>query len=125
MEQECVINVEHVRKQFKVYADKGTMLKERVLFASRSQYEIREVLRDITFQVPRGQAVGLIGKNGCGKSTILKMMTRILKPNAGKIVVRGRVSSLIELGAGFSLGHEREGKYLYQCDNFWLEKRGD
>ena len=57
MEQECVINVEHVRKQFKVYADKGTMLKERVLSASRSQYEIREVLRDITFQVPRGQAV--------------------------------------------------------------------
>ena len=43
----------------------------------------------------------MIGKNGCGKSTILKMMTRILKPNAGRIAVRGRVSSLIELGAGF------------------------
>lgn len=101
MEKECVIDVEHVKKQFKVYADKGAMLKERVLSASRSKYEVREILSDITFQVPRGQAVGLIGKNGCGKSTMLKMMTKILKPNAGRILVRGRVSSLIELGAGF------------------------
>lgn len=101
MDQECVISVEHVKKAFKVYADKGTMLKERVLSARRSQYEIREILSDLTFQVPRGQAVGLIGKNGCGKSTILKMLTRILKPNAGRIAVQGRVSSLIELGAGF------------------------
>jgi len=101
MEQEYMIEVEHVAKKFKVYADKGTMLKERVLFANRNQYEIREILRDISFRIPRGQAVGLIGKNGCGKSTILKMLTKILKPNAGSILVHGRVSSLIELGAGF------------------------
>lgn len=101
MEHEYVIEVEHVTKKFKVYADKGTMLKERVLFANRNQYEIREILKDISFRIPRGQTVGLIGKNGCGKSTILKMLSRILKPNAGNILVRGRVSSLIELGAGF------------------------
>lgn len=101
MERECAIRVEHIAKHFKVYADKAAMLKERVLFASRNQYEIREIIKDVSFQVPRGQALGLIGKNGCGKSTILKMLTRILKPNAGNMIVKGRVSSLIELGAGF------------------------
>lgn len=101
MTQEYVIKVSNVTKQFKVYADKGSMLKERVIFAKRNQYEIREILRGISFQIPKGQAVGLIGKNGCGKSTILKMLTRILKPNCGEILVHGRVSSLIELGAGF------------------------
>ena len=101
MTQEYVINVSNVTKQFKAYADKGTMLKERVIFAKRNQYEIREILRGISFQIPKGRAVGLIGKNGCGKSTILKMLTRILKPNSGEVFVQGRVSSLIELGAGF------------------------
>ena len=87
MEHEYVIEVEYVTKKFKIYADKGTMLKERVLFANRNQYEIREILKDISFRIPRGQTVGLIGKNGCGKSTILKMLSRILKPNAGNILV--------------------------------------
>lgn len=101
MAQENVIIVENVMKQFRVYADKGTMLKERVIFANRNRYENREILKDISFQIPKGQAVGLIGRNGCGKSTILKMLTRILKPNRGTVSVQGRVSSLIELGAGF------------------------
>ncbi len=101
MAQENVIIVENVMKQFRVYADKGTMLKERVIFANRNRYENREILKDISFRISKGQAVGLIGRNGCGKSTILKMLTRILKPNRGTVSVQGRVSSLIELGAGF------------------------
>ena len=59
MERECAIRVEHIAKHFKVYADKAAMLKERVLFASRNQYEIREIIKDVSFQVPRGQALGL------------------------------------------------------------------
>jgi len=101
MEQKNVIEVKDAEKYFKVYLDKGSMLKERILFAKRNRYEIRQVLSGISFDVPRGQAVGLIGRNGCGKSTTLKMLTRIFKPNKGNVTIRGRVSSLIELGAGF------------------------
>jgi len=99
--KENSINVCNVGKSFKVYFDKGSMLKERVIFANRNRYENREVLRGISFEIPRGQSVGFIGKNGCGKSTMLKMLSRILKPNKGSIAIHGRVSSLIELGAGF------------------------
>lgn len=95
------IRVKNVEKYFKVYMDKGNMLKERIIFANRNKYEKRQILNGISFDIPKGQAVGLIGRNGCGKSTTLKMLTKILKPNAGEVEVNGRVSSLIELGAGF------------------------
>ena len=62
---------------------------------------MREVLRGISFDVKKGESVGLIGKNGCGKSTTLKLLTKILRPNGGTIDIQGRVCSLIELGAGF------------------------
>ena len=90
-----------VEKTFKVYLDKGSMLKERVISFHRNRYENRQVLRGINFTVQAGEAIGLIGRNGCGKSTTLKLLTKILKPNKGTVEVKGRVSSLIELGAGF------------------------
>lgn len=98
---ETVITVDHVYKDFKVYFDKGRSLKEKLLFRKRNRHEKREVLNDISFSVKKGESIGLIGRNGCGKSTMLKMLTRIYYPNKGKIKVDGRVSSLIELGAGF------------------------
>lgn len=101
MPVENSIEVCSVKKSFKVYSDKGSMLKERVIFANRNRHEKREILRDISFAIPKGQSVGFIGKNGCGKSTMLKMLSRILTPNEGTISIKGRVSSLIELGAGF------------------------
>lgn len=101
MDTEYSIEVRDVKKHFKVYQDKGATLKERMIFFRRNAHENRQILNGITFFVPRGQAVGLIGKNGCGKSTTLKLLTRILKPNEGQVVISGRVSSLIELGAGF------------------------
>lgn len=101
IKQEDVIVVDQVRKNFKVYLDKGQSFKERLLFRSRSRHENRQVLDGISFTVKRGEAVGLIGHNGCGKSTTLKLLTRILYPDSGSIMIKGRVSSLIELGAGF------------------------
>ena len=95
------IRVKDVEKYFKVYMDKGNMLKERIIFANRNKYEKRQILNGISFDIPKGQAVGLIGRNGCGKSTTLKMLTKIIYPNKGEIEMKGRVSSLIELGAGF------------------------
>ena len=101
MKPENAIEVRNVRKHFKVYKDKGHMLRERIIHFSRNKYENREVLKGISFDVKKGESVGLIGKNGCGKSTTLKLLTRILRPNDGTIDIQGRVCSLIELGAGF------------------------
>lgn len=101
MENNVAISVENISKKFKVYFDKGFSLKEKVLFQSRRKYEERLVLEDISFQVKKGEAIGIIGHNGCGKSTMLKLLTKIMYPDVGRIVTDGRISALIELGAGF------------------------
>ena len=98
---ETVIDVKGVKKMFRVYRDRGNTLKDRILFAGRRKYEEHWVLNGVSFEVKRGEAIGLIGQNGCGKSTTLKMLTKILYPDEGTIEMKGRVSSLIELGAGF------------------------
>ncbi len=95
------IDVVNVSKKFKLYHDKGQTLKERLLFRKRSAYEERWVLKNISFSLYKGEAVGIVGENGSGKSTMLKLLSRIIVPDTGEITVRGRVSSLIELGAGF------------------------
>lgn len=101
MNNENAIIVNNITKSFKVYPDKGNTFKERVLFRKRNRFELREVLKGISFEVKKGEAIGLIGANGCGKSTTLKLLTRIMYPDSGSIEMFGRVSSLIELGAGF------------------------
>ena len=101
MKPENAIEVKNVTKKFKVFLDKGYTLKELTLFSKRRKYEEREVLKGISFEVKKGEAIGLIGHNGCGKSTTLKLLTKIMYPDSGTIEMKGRVSSLIELGAGF------------------------
>ena len=98
---EVAISVQNVKKTFRSYQDKATSFKERFINPSRGKHEDVMVLKGISFDVKKGEAIGIIGKNGCGKSTTLKLLTRILYPNEGKIEIKGRVSSLIELGAGF------------------------
>lgn len=101
MNSENAIEVRDVTKKFKIYHDKGNMLKEKALHWSRNKYEERWVLRGISFDVKKGEAIGLVGHNGCGKSTTLKLLTKIMYPDSGTIEMSGRVSSLLELGAGF------------------------
>ncbi len=101
MDKDNAIEVHDVKKKFKIYYDKGSDLKDRILFHKRSHYEDRWVLKGISFSVKKGEAIGLIGHNGCGKSTTLKLLTKIMYPDSGTIEMCGRVSSLIELGAGF------------------------
>lgn len=101
MKAENAIEVRNITKRFKVFLDKGYTLKELTLFSKRRKYEERTVLDGISFDVKKGEAIGLIGHNGCGKSTTLKLLTRIMYPDSGTIEMCGRVSSLIELGAGF------------------------
>lgn len=101
MQKENAIEVENITKSFKVYYDRGKTLKEYLVTPGRNKAEMREVLKGISFKVKKGEAVGIIGKNGCGKSTTLKLLTRIIYPDSGNIKLNGRVSSLLELGAGF------------------------
>ncbi|MDE6657838.1 MAG: ABC transporter ATP-binding protein [Oscillospiraceae bacterium] len=101
MNPEYAIEVHDVKKKFRIFYDKGNDLKDRILFRNRNHYEDRWVLKGISFRVRKGEAIGLIGHNGCGKSTTLKLLTKILYPDSGTIEMTGRVSSLIELGAGF------------------------
>lgn len=95
------VEVYNIKKKFRVYYDKGQSFKERILFRNRNHYEERWVLKGLSFSVKKGEAIGLIGENGSGKSTTLKLLTRIIHPDEGSIKITGRVSSLIELGAGF------------------------
>ena len=98
---ENAIVIKDLRKIFKVYPDKSNSIKEKLLFFKRNKYEKHVVLDGISFEIKKGEAVGLIGKNGCGKSTTLKLINRIMYPTSGTVKVHGKVSSLIELGAGF------------------------
>ena len=89
MENQVAIEVKNVTKSFKVYYDKGKELKEKMLFWKWNRYENRVVLDDVSFTIKRGEAVGLVGKNGCGKSTTLKILTRIIYPDSGSITMNG------------------------------------
>ena len=100
--KEMAISIENVKKSFKIYKDKGFTLKERVLFfKSRNAYVKNNILKGISFNIEKGDILGIVGKNGSGKSTLLKLITRIIYPDSGSIKINGKVSSLIELGAGF------------------------
>ena len=98
---ELSIVVKNISKSFKVFNDRSYNLKERLIYTKRNRYEIHNVLKNISLSIKKGEAVGLIGRNGCGKSTTLKLLSRIMYPDTGLININGRVSALIELGAGF------------------------
>ena len=91
-----------VGKRFLLHHKRATSLKERLLLHRRSEAEEFWALRDVDLQIAGGQTVGLIGPNGSGKSTLLKVLSGILAPSAGQVTVRGRIASLLELGAGFN-----------------------
>src|SRR5580700_7952822 len=98
---EVAVDIQHVSKRFRLYHQKYTSLKERVIHAGRSPYTDLWALRDIDFQVNEGDTVGILGRNGSGKSTLLKCVCGVLQPTEGRIEVRGKLAGLLELGAGF------------------------
>lgn len=95
------LNVESVSKRFRLYHDRNQSLKATVMRGGRARFEEFWALRDVSFSVPVGTTFGLIGENGSGKSTLLKCMAKILRPEEGRITINGKVSALLELGAGF------------------------
>lgn len=97
------IEVENVTKVFKVLHRERSIKSAAMKWArwKRPQRSEFTALHDISFTVPKGQTVGVIGRNGSGKSTLLTLLARIYRPTTGRIIVRGRVATLLELGAGF------------------------
>ena len=91
-----------VGKRFLLHHKRATSLKERLLLHRQSSSEEFWALRDVDLEIGAGQTVGLIGPNGSGKSTLLKVLSGILAPTTGTVTVRGRIASLLELGAGFN-----------------------
>lgn len=123
MKDSNAIEVKNVTKKFKIYYDKGKMLKEKVLFWKRNKYDVRWVLNGISFEVKKGEAIGLIGHNGCGKSTTLKILTGIMYPDGGTVELKGRVSSLLELGAGFHPDMSGRENIYINASIFGLSKK--
>lgn len=121
--KEDVIIVNKVYKDFYVYLDKANSLKEKVLFWKRNRKEKREVLKDISFKIKKGEAVALIGVNGGGKSTLLKLMTKIIYPNKGTIETKGKLTSLLELGAGFHPDFSGRENIYFNASIFGLTRK--
>lgn len=122
-EKNVRIKVEHVYKNFNIYFDKANSLKEKILFWNRNKKEKREVLKDINLTIKDGEAVALIGVNGSGKSTLLKLMTKIIYPDKGNIETYGKLTSLLELGAGFHPDFSGRENIYFNASIFGLTKK--
>lgn len=110
-----VIEVQNVSMRFNLELEKTDTIKEYVLKTLRKARRFNELyaLRDVTFSVSRGESVALIGANGSGKSTMLKLVAGVLRPTSGSVRVQGGIAPLIELGAGFDMDlTARENIYL-------------
>ncbi len=101
MSEDAAVVVDHVSKRFRLYHERNDSLKVAIMRRARSRYEEFWALNDVSLDVPTGMTYGLIGENGSGKSTLLKCMARILRPDKGATSVVGKVSALLEVGAGF------------------------
>ena len=100
---EVAITVNNVSKMYKLYDKPIDRLKESLGLSRVKKYREHYALNDVSFDIKQGETLGIIGTNGAGKSTILKIITGVLTPTAGSVQVNGRISALLELGAGFNM----------------------
>lgn len=103
MENKKAIQVQHLTKMYKLYEKPSDRLKESLGLSRKKKYREHYALQDVNFDIEEGECVGIIGTNGSGKSTILKIITGVLSPTEGEVKVNGRISALLELGAGFNM----------------------
>ena len=123
MKKDVAISVRNMSKRFKLNSDKPHTLKERLVFGKKNKKECRQILKDINLDIKRGETVALIGTNGSGKSTLLKLMTKIIYPNKGKIETNGKLTSLLELGAGFHPDFTGRENIYFNASIFGLTKK--
>ncbi len=98
---EVAASVDHLSKNFRVFHERHQSLKQALLNRRRGSFEVFPALDDVTFDVCKGETFSVVGHNGSGKSTLLKCLTSILRPDEGSVTVHGKISALLELGAGF------------------------
>ncbi len=112
---DSIISVDHVSMTFRINTSRTSSLKEWFIakVKGRLRYEDFNALRDVSFEVAPGEVVGILGRNGAGKSTLLKVISGIYRPSAGRVVTRGRIAPMLELGSGFD--YELSGR-----DNIFL-----
>ena len=103
-DDDIVLSVNHVGKYFKLPTEQATGLKQAFINLTKGikGYKIQNVLKDISFNVHRGEFFGIVGRNGGGKSTLLKIISQIYYPNTGSVKVKGKLVPFIELGVGFN-----------------------
>ncbi len=121
--KEIAIEVTNVSKDFKLFYDKANTLKEKLLFWNRNQNDVLHILKDINLTIKKGETVALIGVNGSGKSTLLKLMTKIIYPNKGSLKTYGKLTSLLELGAGFHPDFSGRENIYFNASIFGLTKK--
>lgn len=123
MNTQNAIEVRNMSKQFKVDNEKSHTLKEKLLFWHHGTSTIHQVLNDINLNIKKGETVALIGTNGSGKSTLLKLMTKIIFPNTGTIETNGKLTSLLELGAGFHQDFTGRENIYFNASIFGLTRK--
>jgi ABC-type polysaccharide/polyol phosphate transport system ATPase subunit len=123
MKKENAIEVKNMTKTFKLFYDKPSTLKERLVFWNHKKAETRTVLDNINIDIKKGETVALIGVNGSGKSTLLKLMTRIIYPTKGTVQTKGKLTSLLELGAGFHPDFTGRENIYFNASIFGLTKK--
>ena len=97
-----MVLVQNVSKLYRLYKRPSDRIRELFSFRSKKLHTEFWALRDVSFSVEKGETLGLVGPNGCGKSTLLQIVSGILQPSSGRVVTRGRIAALLELGAGFN-----------------------
>lgn len=124
MDGRNAIEVRNMYKQFKVQYDKANTLKDKILFWNReNRKEVHKVLNNINLNIKKGESVALIGTNGSGKSTLLKLMTKIIFPTSGTIETNGKLTSLLELGAGFHPDFTGRENIYFNASIFGLTRK--
>lgn len=123
MDKTNAIEVRNMSKQFKVEYDKANTLKTKLIFWNRKKPEFHQVLNNINLNIKKGETVALIGVNGSGKSTLLKLMTKIIYPTKGTIETDGKLTSLLELGAGFHPDFTGRENIYFNASIFGLTKK--
>lgn len=124
--EEIAIAVENVSKIYKLYDRPRDRMLEALGLSKQKKYHEKYALSDVSFHVKKGECVGIIGTNGSGKSTILKIITGVLNQTSGNVAVKGRISALLELGAGFNMEYTGlENIYLNGTMNGFSEEEID
>ena len=112
---EYVLEVRDIVKRYKLYNSEKDRLKEAFHPLHKSYHKDFYALNKISFQVKRGEKIGIIGSNGAGKSTILKILTGVLNPTEGEVITEGRIAALLELGAGFNMDYTGLENIRFNC----------